>query len=66
MALESNAGVHSREKKQYSGTLKTTAQKLSEFAKLDNNRAVASESVEEIDNYKMKVLPDLDEEDILK
>ena len=54
--VEQTNNVHSSVREQVKDRKKTTARQYSEFAQLDNSRYVASETVEEVDNYKMKIL----------
>jgi hypothetical protein len=50
-SVEIEAGIHSKERAQVDRS-KTKAQQLAQHAKLDNSSYVASNDIEEIDNYK--------------
>lgn len=66
MAIENITGVHSKEKRQVDDSLDSTAAKFAQFARLHDSRAVASDKIEEIDNYKLKILPDLTQDELIK
>lgn len=56
MAVEKDNGIHSKTREQVKNRDKTKAQQYAEFAKLNGSSYVATDTIEEVDNYKMKVL----------